>query len=43
MNNKTAIYTYLATVKSANKMNRNRIMDIESVLMVVRWEEMWGN
>ena len=43
MNNKMAINTYLSTIESkkqtkANKENRERIMDSESILMVARWE-----
>ena len=46
MNNKSAINTYLSTTESkkqtANKKNRNRIMDIESVFMVTRREGCMG-
>ena len=50
MNNKMAINTYLSTIESkktnkkqtrseqANKKNRDRIMDTESILIVARWE-----
>ena len=46
MNNKMATNTYLTTIGSkkthyANK-NRDRIMDMESVLMVARWEGRGG-
>lgn len=42
MDNKMAINTYLSTIESkkanlANKKNRDRIMDIESILMVARY------
>ena len=40
MNNKMAINMYPSTIESKNKLNKNRdrIMDMESVLMVARWE-----
>ena len=42
MNNKMAINTYLSTIESkkqtTQRRNRNRIMDMESILMVARWE-----
>ena len=42
MNNKMAINTHLSTIESKNqtnnKKNRDKIMDIESILMVARWE-----
>ena len=42
MNNKMAKNTYLSRIESkkhyANKKNRDRIMDMESILMVARWE-----
>ena len=43
MNNKMAINTYLSTIgsKKQNKY-RDRIMDMENVLMVVIWEEHVG-
>ena len=42
MNNKMAKNTYLSRIESkkhyANKKNRDRIMDMERILMAVRWE-----
>ena len=41
MNNKMAIHIYQQLNlknKIANKKNRDRIMDIESILMVASWE-----
>ena len=43
MNSKMAINTYLSTIETkntneANKKNRGGIMDMESILMVARWE-----
>ena len=44
MNNKMAKNANLSTIESektnlANKKNRDRIMDTESILMFARWEE----
>ena len=44
MNNKMTINIYLSIIESKkpmNKQNRNRIIDTEKVLMVVRWEGYW--
>ena len=42
MNNKSAINTYLSTTESkkqtANKKNRDRIKDTESILMAAIWK-----
>ena len=42
MNNKMAINAYLSTIETKTETkqmnNRDRIMDMESVLMVARWE-----
>ena len=40
VNNKMAINAYLSTIKSKNqtKQRTDRIMDMESMLMVARWE-----
>ena len=42
MKNKMAINTELSTILSKKqtkqRRNRNRIMDMESILMVARWE-----
>ena len=47
MNNKMAINTYLSTTESKieTKQTRrtDRIMDMESIFMVGRWEGLWGN
>ena len=45
MNNKMAKNTNLSTFESkkqTNKKNRDRIMDMERVLMVARWEGYMG-
>ena len=53
MNNKMLINKYLSTIESKKQTKQtrtDRIMDTESILMVVRWEgvvggmgeEMWG-
>ena len=38
--------TYLSTIESKNKIknrqNSNRIIDTETVLVVARWERVWG-
>ena len=43
MNNNMAINTYLSIIESkkqtANTKKRDRIMDMESILMVARWEQ----
>ena len=41
MNNKMTINTYLSTIESkkqTKQTRRDRIMDVESILMVARWE-----
>ena len=48
MNNKVAINTYVSTIESknktlSNKKNRDRIMDMESILMVTRWVQGMGH
>ena len=46
MNNKMAKNTYLSTIESttlSNQKNRDRIMDMESILMAATWDRVWGN
>ena len=47
MNNKMAINTYLSTTESKietkHTRRTDRIMDMESIFMVGRWEGLWGN
>ena len=45
MNNKMAKNTNLSTIESKKQTNqtRDRIMDTENVLMIARWEGVWGN
>ena len=38
MKKNMAINTYLSTIDYVNKNNRDRIMDMESILMVARWD-----
>ena len=40
MNSKMAINTYLSTIESKNKANKNRdrIVDMENILMVAIWQ-----
>ena len=44
MNNKMAKNTNLSTIESKKQTNqtRDRIMDTENVLMIARWEGVWG-
>ena len=44
MNNKMEMNTYLSTIESekqTNKKNRDIIMNMENILIVDRWEEVW--
>ena len=47
MNNKMAINTYLSTIESKKQTKQTRrterIMDVETLLVVARWEGVWGN
>ena len=45
MNNKVVENTNLSIIKSKNTASKNRIriMDMESILMVARWEGVWGS
>ena len=46
MNNKMAVNTYpsvMESKKQTKQTNRGRIMDMENVLVVARWEEVWRN
>ena len=41
MNNKMSLNMYLSTIEFKNKLrrkNRDKIMNMESILMVARWE-----
>ena len=46
MNNKMVINIYLSTIKSKKQNNekrkRNVLIDMERILMVARWEGVWG-
>ena len=45
INNKMAINTYQQLklkTKQMNKQNRNRLINTENILMVARWDDVWG-